>query len=143
MLTRYGYTTVLDTGSLLVNTLALRRRIESGEVAGPRILTAGEPFTAEDGTPYYLTPIRLPELLTEAQSKKAVRSHIKAGADAIKIHAGAILDNTRDVRIAISRDLVRAVTTEAHRQGSPFCLIHSTSTGFPCRLRAGLTCLST
>src|SRR5262245_48155184 len=39
MLTRYGITTVVDTGSLRSNTVALRRRIESGEVAGPRILT--------------------------------------------------------------------------------------------------------
>jgi len=117
MLTRYGYTTVFDTGSLLTNTLALRRRVESGEVPSPRILTAGEPFTAKDGTPYYLKPIRLPELLTVMQATDAVRRHIAAGADAIKLHAGAILDNQRDVRIAVSLDLVRAVTAEAHRRG--------------------------
>jgi len=119
MLTRYGYTTVIDTGSLLSNTLTLRRRVESGNLPGPRILTAGEPFTARHGTPYYLKPIRLPELLTESQARDAVRNHIAAGADAIKLHAGAILDNERDVRIAVSLDLVRAVTVEAHRQGKP------------------------
>ncbi len=43
MLTRYGFTTVFDTGSRLEDTLALRKRIESGEIAGPRILTAGNP----------------------------------------------------------------------------------------------------
>ena len=41
MLTRYGFTTVVDTASFLENTLSLRRRVESGEVQGPRILTAG------------------------------------------------------------------------------------------------------
>src|SRR5207249_7579573 len=41
MLTRYGFTTVVDTASLLPNTIALRRRIERQDVAGPRILTAG------------------------------------------------------------------------------------------------------
>ena len=41
MLTRYGFTTVVDTGSFLPDTVALRRRIESGEVGGPRILSAG------------------------------------------------------------------------------------------------------
>jgi imidazolonepropionase-like amidohydrolase len=119
MLTRYGYTTVFDTGSLLANTLAIRGRVESGDVPGPRIFTAGEPFTAKDGAPYYVKPIRLPELLTAPQARDAVRSHLAAGADAIKLHAGAILDNERDVRIAIPQDLVRAVTTEAHRQGKP------------------------
>jgi len=44
MLTRYGFTSVVDTGSLLSNTVALRRRVESGDVAGPRILTAGSPL---------------------------------------------------------------------------------------------------
>ncbi len=34
MLTRYGFTTVVDTASSLANTATLRRRIESGEVAG-------------------------------------------------------------------------------------------------------------
>ena len=44
MLTRSGFTTVVDTGSLLTNTIALRRRIDSGDVLGPRILTAGVPI---------------------------------------------------------------------------------------------------
>jgi imidazolonepropionase-like amidohydrolase len=34
MLTRSGFTTVVDTGSLLANTIALRRRIDSGKVLG-------------------------------------------------------------------------------------------------------------
>lgn len=119
MLTQYGYTSVFDTGSLLTNTLALRGRVESGEVPGPRILTVGEPFTGKDGTPYYLKPFRLPELLTEVQASDAVRRHLAAGADAIKLHAGAIVDNERDVRSAIPLDLVRAVVAEAHRQGKP------------------------
>ncbi len=119
MLTQYGYTHVVDTGSLLSNTLALRRRVESGDVFGPAILTAGDPFTARNGTPYYLKPLRLPELLSQPQATQAVRDHIAAGADAVKLHAGAILDRERDVRVALSRDLVRAVTTEAHRLGVP------------------------
>ena len=41
MLTGYGFTSVVDTGSVLENTVALRRRIMDGEVAGPRILKAG------------------------------------------------------------------------------------------------------
>ena len=48
MLTRYGVTTVVDTGSDPYNTIALRRRIESGEVAGPRVLTAGPPLYPPD-----------------------------------------------------------------------------------------------
>ena len=54
MLTRYGFTTVVDIGSMLDNTLALRARIEHGDVAGPRILTAGAPLYPENGIPFYL-----------------------------------------------------------------------------------------
>src|SRR5687767_4496255 len=51
MLTGYGFTTVVDTASLLANTVALRRRIDAGEVDGPRILTAGLPLYPPAGIP--------------------------------------------------------------------------------------------
>ncbi len=41
MLKRWGFTTVFDSASVLENTTLIRRRIESGEVRGPRILTVG------------------------------------------------------------------------------------------------------
>jgi imidazolonepropionase-like amidohydrolase len=54
MLTRWGFTTVFDIASVLDNTNAVRRRIDSGEVRGPRILTVGEPFYAKGGAPVYI-----------------------------------------------------------------------------------------
>ena len=44
MLTRWGFTTVWDLGSDPRDSLALRRRVNSGEVAGPNILLAGDIF---------------------------------------------------------------------------------------------------
>jgi len=44
MLNRWGFTTVFDVASVLENTLALRGRIESGEIRGPRIMTVGDRF---------------------------------------------------------------------------------------------------
>ena len=40
MLTHSGFTTVVDVASDASNTVPLRRRIESGEVAGPNIYTS-------------------------------------------------------------------------------------------------------
>src|SRR5204862_7964201 len=60
MLTSYGVVHVVDTGSDLLNTLALRRRIESGEVPGPLILTAGAGFAPAGGGPFYILPARIP-----------------------------------------------------------------------------------
>lgn len=45
MLTRYGFTSVLDTGSMWENTRRLRDRVESGELPGPRIRSTGEILT--------------------------------------------------------------------------------------------------
>src|SRR5262245_16967495 len=42
MLTQYGFTTVFDTWSAWENTRRIRDRIESGEIAGPRIRSTGE-----------------------------------------------------------------------------------------------------
>ena len=41
MLTQYGFTSVFDIWSSLENTRQLRDRVESGEVAGPRIRATG------------------------------------------------------------------------------------------------------
>jgi hypothetical protein len=54
MLTAYGFSTVVDIGSLLPNTVALRRRIGIDKVPGPRILTAGLPLYPPNNIPYYL-----------------------------------------------------------------------------------------
>jgi imidazolonepropionase-like amidohydrolase len=54
MLTRWGFTTVFDLASSTDNTLALRRRVNSGEIPGPMILTVGDPFFPKDGTPIYV-----------------------------------------------------------------------------------------
>src|SRR5205807_2876969 len=40
--TRYGFTSVFDLSSMWENTWRLRERVESGEVAGPRIRSTGE-----------------------------------------------------------------------------------------------------
>ena len=46
MFNRWGFTTVFDIASVLDNTLALRRRIESGELRGPRLRSPAEPALA-------------------------------------------------------------------------------------------------
>ena len=42
MLTQYGFTSVVDTGSMWANTRLIRDRIEAGEIPGPRIRSTGE-----------------------------------------------------------------------------------------------------
>src|SRR5262250_3184395 len=73
MLTSWGVVHAVDTGSLLDNTLALRRRIESGEIPGPSIRTAGTGFVPVGGSPYYILPARLPELTSPDATDAAHR----------------------------------------------------------------------
>src|SRR3546814_10499718 len=63
MLVRYGFTSVVDTGSDPRDTGPLRARIESGEIAGPRILTAMSPLYPPDGVPYSVRDALPPEVL--------------------------------------------------------------------------------
>jgi imidazolonepropionase-like amidohydrolase len=115
MLTRYGFVRVVDTGSPLANTLALRDRIERGEVLGPAILTTGPGFVPVDASPFYILPDRLPELRTSAEAGAQVASRLQQGADAIKLFTGSVASPTRVVPMPLA--VVRAAATEAHRRG--------------------------
>lgn len=117
--TRYGFTTVVDTGSYIESTNFLRNMIESGKVSGPRILTAGSPIYPIDGIPFYLfdLPSRilkmLPQPRTPEEVRSIVRDNISSGADIIKLFTGSILESgavkPMDLQIA------RAAVSEAHK----------------------------
>ena len=117
MLTRYGFTTVFDTGSFIENTKVIRKRIEAGEVAGPRVLTAGEPIYPKDGLPGYVRELRikLPEAASPEQATLLVREKVSGGADAVKIFAGSWVGG--DSVVAMPLDVIQAITSEARRHG--------------------------
>jgi imidazolonepropionase-like amidohydrolase len=140
MLTRYGFVRVMDTGSWLANTLALRRRVESGEVAGPAILTTGPGFVPQHASPFYILPDRLPELASPADTKKQVAARLKAGADAIKLFTGSVASPTLVVPMPLA--IVRAATTEAHRHRR-LVLAHPTNNeGLEAALQGGVDVLA-
>ncbi len=114
--TRYGFTTVFDLGSPIENTKVIRNRIESGEVDGLRILTTGTGLVPEGGTPFYVKPLKFPEVLNPEQSTFLVREKVKNGADAIKIFTGPTPVEGGSPLI-MRLELVNAITAEAHRRG--------------------------
>jgi imidazolonepropionase-like amidohydrolase len=140
MLSQYGFVRVLDTGSWLANTLALRRRIDSGEVAGPAILTTGPGFVPQHGSPFYILPARLPELHSPVDAKAQVASRLQDGADAIKLFTGSVASPTVVVPMPLA--VVRAATTEAHRHGR-LVLAHPTNNdGLEAALEGGVDILA-
>ena len=121
MLTHSGFTTVVDTGSDAENTVALRRRVESGEIAGPRIFTAGIPIFPAHALPYYLADLP-PELKSKmAQPETAIEAaafvdkNRAAGSDIVKLFTGSIVRPGHIVPMQV--DIARAAVDEAHRNG--------------------------
>jgi imidazolonepropionase-like amidohydrolase len=121
MLSRYGFTTVLDTGSDQANTIALRARIEKGEVRGPRILTAGLPLFPPDGIPFYMRDMppeflaRLHQPRTAEEARQAVRENLANGANATKLFVVTPIAMNSVRRMSL--EVARAAVEETHRQG--------------------------
>lgn len=125
MLTRYGFTSVVDTASVTSNTVALRERIEKGVIPGPRILTAGLPLYPENGIPYYVLESIPPEVVklmkqpaTPQEAVQAVDEDIAQGADIIKLFVVSwVSRNGQHVPLPMRLDIVQAAVNEAHRKG--------------------------
>ncbi|MBS0581791.1 MAG: amidohydrolase family protein [Proteobacteria bacterium] len=132
MLGKSGFTTAVDTGSDPRNTVALRRRIESAEVAGPRIYTAGLPLFPSNALPYYLRDLppeilpSLPQPKTSADAAEAVRRNIEAGADITKLFTGSIVAPNQVVPMPVDIALAAVTAAHAHHQ-----LVFSHATNLP------------
>lgn len=122
MLTSRGFTTVVDTGSDLRITISLRRRIESGELAGPKIYTAGSGQYPPKGVPYYLKgtiPVwlewALPQPKTPAEAARIEERNMANGADLLKLFTGSIVEPHRILPMPLAN--AKAAVEVAHRHG--------------------------
>jgi imidazolonepropionase-like amidohydrolase len=119
MLTHSGFTTVVDLSSDPNNTTALRRRVESGEVEGPRIYTAGFGLYPPHGIPFYLDDLpatlraRLPQPATPAAAVEAVQQNQAIGSDVVKLFIGSYLTPNNITHMSL--DIARAAVSEGHR----------------------------
>ena len=138
MLTRWVFTTVWDLGSEPQNTLALRRRVEAGEVAGPMILMAGNMFP-KNGHPVYLpAEMQLLEVATPEQAAQAVRNYLQLGMDGIKLFTGAFMGNKPVVNMDAA--IVKASVETAH--GKPVFAHPQNRTGVDNALAGGVNVLA-
>ncbi len=117
-LTRFGFTSVFDLSSALSNTQALRERIESGEVRGPRILTTGEGLISAGGTPppevfraLGLMETALSEVSNVPSARARTRELLDAGADAVKLFASSPAGGR------LEPDVMRTAVEAAHAAG--------------------------
>jgi imidazolonepropionase-like amidohydrolase len=140
MLTRWGFTTVWDLGSEPNNTLALRKRIESGEIPGPQILMAGAIFPL-NGHPVYLPPeMQLPEAASPEQAEQMASGYLKIGLDGIKLFTGAYMGNKPVVNMDTA--IVKAAADVAHADGKPVFAHPQNHTGTDNALAGGVDVLA-
>ncbi|NRQ38835.1 amidohydrolase family protein [Nonomuraea sp. NN258] len=83
---------------------ALRARIDSGELLGPRMVIASNII---DGPISLLDPQPVAKVATEAEARQAVRAAKAEGADFLKVYS------------FLGRDAFAAIADEARRQGLP------------------------
>jgi imidazolonepropionase-like amidohydrolase len=141
MLTRYGFTSVFDTGSMWENTRQLRDRIESGEVAGPRIRSTGEALVAPGAIPSErilailgFMALPAPEISDAAQAAAASRKLLEEGVDGIKVH----LQPPPPPNPPFPEAAIAAAVSEAHRAGRPAFVHPNTGADVLAAVRAGI-----
>lgn len=142
MITRYGFTTVFDTGSPRSNTMEIRRRIESGEVLGPRIFSVGEilspkgafafPEPAKSENPTALLSVDTPE-----KAAARVRQKLDEGVDGIKIYA----TTWGRVTSTMPLEVLKTITAETHRHGKLVLAHPSNAEGLNAAIEAGVDVL--
>jgi imidazolonepropionase-like amidohydrolase len=147
MLTRWGFTAAFDLASSTDSALALRRRVASGEVPGPMILTVGDPFFPKDGTPIYVREFLKAhgfaneEVSTPEEAAKRAARQLDRGTDGVKIFAGAIVGGKIGV-LPMRADIATAVVREAHRRGKPAFAHPSNLAGLNVAIDSGVDILA-
>ncbi|HEX3435765.1 MAG TPA: amidohydrolase family protein [Pseudacidobacterium sp.] len=140
MLTGWGFTTVWDLGSEPHNTLALKQRVESGEIAGPRILMAGDIFP-KNGHPVYLPPeMQLPEAATPEEARQMAQQYVSMGLDGMKLFTGAYMGDKPVINMDTA--IVKAAAEVAHAQGKPVFAHPQNHTGADNALAGGVDILA-
>jgi imidazolonepropionase-like amidohydrolase len=140
MLTRWGFTSVWDLGSYPVDSLALRRSVNAGEVPGPNIFFAGNMFP-KGGHPVYVPrEVPLPEVATPEEAAKLSRDYLAMGLDGIKLFTGAFMGDKPVVNMEPA--VAKAAVDVAHGQGKPVFAHPQNKTGVDTVIEAGVDVLA-
>ena len=155
MLTQYGFTSVFDIWSSWENTRQLRDRVESGEVAGPRIRATGPAmFPKGAATTAYMEiappatwatlgfmpheRILLPRVAEAAETAEIARKLLDAGADGLKMY---VAFPGRDGGV-VPDSVIQALVKEGHSRGKPVFVHPTTTDGLMASVRAGVDVLA-
>jgi len=123
MLTSRGFTTVVDTGSNLRDTVPIRRRIETGKLLGPFIYTAGSAQYPPHGIPFYLRDTLprwllylMPQPDSPEEAAKVEQRNIHEGADILKLFTGSYVEHDRVLPMPEANAAAAVNVAHAHGQ---------------------------
>jgi imidazolonepropionase-like amidohydrolase len=140
MLTNWGFTTVWDLGSNPSDTLPLRRRVDTGEVLGPRIFSAGSVFP-KGGHPVYLpAEMQLPEAAAPEEAAGFARNFLGLGLDGMKLFTGSYMGDKPVVNMDAA--VAKAAVEVAHAQGKPVFAHPQNAAGVNAVIAAGVDVLA-
>lgn len=145
---RAGFTTVRDLGERSSAIFALRRAINEGLVAGPRLLVAGSTLSPTGGhaqTYGYRDDINHIFASTGQcdgveDCRRAVRLQVSRGADVIKLVAtgGVLSDIKAGVDQQFTDDELKSIVATAHNLGRKVAAHAHGAGGLNAALRAGV-----
>lgn len=147
MFNPWGFTTVFDIASAMSSANDIRGRIAAGKVRGPHILTVGEPFFPDHGTPIYVadlyrtTGLASPEIKDIASATARAEHQIGEGADGVKLFTGAIVGGKIGV-LPMPVDQAKALSAVAHKQDRPVFAHPSDQAGLDAAIEGGADILA-
>ena len=141
MLSRWGVTTACDLGSPPASSTALRNRIESGELDGPRLFLAASVFPAGPNPSYLPPDLALPKASTADEAAQLARDGLALTGDALKLFTGVFMGPEKPV-LNMPVELARAATKVAHAAGKPVFAHPQNHAGVACALAAGVDVLA-
>jgi imidazolonepropionase-like amidohydrolase len=142
-----GFTTVIDLGSNPADTLAIRRRVEKGELAGPYIYTAGTALYPPHGEPFYLRESMpswmvalLPKPETPVDAQRIVRRNLSSGADLTKLFTGSWVARGKVLPMPVQ--IATAAVTTTHLNGKLVFAHPSNLAGTQVAIQSGVDVLA-
>jgi imidazolonepropionase-like amidohydrolase len=131
-----GITTVMSAGDVTAGIIELRRRLEAGEITGPRLFVAGSRLSLASDADWEECQANAfcrsnNSLVRDNDDARAkVRELADAGVDMVKIRMETIEggDASDRARTAVGEEMFRVIVEQAHRHGVP-TLAHVTNVG--------------
>jgi len=113
LLLKSGVTTARELGARGFLDVTVREAIDAGKALGPNLLVSNRPITTTGGHCWFMGC----ECDDATAIKKAVRTHVKAGADVIKIMltGGFMTKGSAPWYCQFSLDEMKTAAYEAHR----------------------------